>query len=239
MKPFSTAFQKAVHFGLLTGVHLPDSKEPVPDDVLTRLAPSVQNHARGLGGFRQVDFVGGRLALQANLRGLNRSAACPPDERGGIVLPHGVSGSISHKRTLAVALTARANHGGLGVDLEDLLPRREGIAERVLLPEEVEAVRALPEERQWVATVLRFSFKEAIYKALNPLVQRYIGFEEALVEPDTDQTARIELRLTKGEGPFRLEGRYLWLKGRVVTMVRVRQEQSSTPSSTPEDNATA
>ena len=186
-----------------------------------------------------MDFVGGRLALQANLRGLGRSAACLPDERGGVVLPPGVSGSISHKRRLAIALTARANHGGLGVDLEDLLPQRDGIAERVLLPEELEAVRALREDRQWVATVLRFSFKEAIYKALNPLVQRYIGFEEALVDPDTDQTARIELRLAKGEGPFQLEGRYLWLGERVVTMVRVRQGHGSSPSSTAVDEASA
>ena len=223
MNPYQTAFQRAVHFGLLTGVEIPDSKEPVPEDVLSRLAPDLREHARGLGGYRQVEFVGGRLALQSSLRGLGREAECMPNERGGLVLPQGVSGSISHKRTLAVALTARASHGGLGVDLENLAPERDGIAERVLLPEELAAVRALPEENQWVATLLRFSFKEAIYKALNPFVPRYIGFEEAMVTPDTDQTAIIELRLAQGEGPFQIEGRYLWLTGRVVTMVRVRE----------------
>ena len=222
MKPFSTAFQKAVHFGLLTGVHLPDSKEPVPNDVLNRLAPTVQAHARGLGGFRQVDFVGGRLALQANLRGLGRSAACLPDERGGVVLPPGVSGSISHKRRLAIALTARANHGGLGVDLEDLLPQRDGIAERVLLPEELEAVQALREDRQWVATLLRFSFKEAIYKALNPLVQRYIGFEEASISLRTDGTSAVTLHLEDGPEPEWIEGRFAWLDGAVLSSVRVK-----------------
>ena len=224
MTPFSTAFQRAVHFGLLVGVHLPDSKEPVPKPTLERLPEPARSHARSLGGYRQVDWVGGRLALANSLDGLGHNPGdLLPDEHGAPVLPPGVTGSVSHKRTLAVALTARTEHGTLGCDLEDLSPERDGIAERVLLPEELEVVRALPPERQWVGTLLRFSFKESIYKALHPFVHRYVGFDEAFVDPDTDQTAHIELRLKEGEGPFQLEGRFLWLPGRVLTMVRLHQ----------------
>ena len=200
MKPYTAAFHKAVHFGLLTGVHLPDSKEPVPPSVLESLSPPAQEYARTLGGYRQVDWVGGRLALIEAFRGLGRDPGeLLPDEHGAPQLPPGTTGSVSHKRTLAVALSARDSHGNVGVDLEDFSPPRDGIAERVLVPEELAAVQALPAERRWVATLLRFSFKEAVYKALHPHVQRFVGFEEALVDPDTDQTARIELTLKEEE----------------------------------------
>ena len=223
MIPFSAAFSRAVHFGHLAAVHLPDSKEPVPEDVLSRLDDLEREHALGLNGYRQVDWVGGRLALREALVAMDRRA--PPllvDEWGAPTLPQGLSASVSHKRTLAVALLARSRFGRLGVDLEDLGPERMGIAERVLLPEEHEAVMALPEHRRWTGLVLRFSMKEAIYKALHPYVHRYVGFDEALVRPDIDCTAQVELRLKQGEGPFRIEARYLWLGGRILTMVRAR-----------------
>jgi len=222
MKPFTPAFHRAVHFGLLTGVHLPDSKEPVPESILSILSPSAQDYARTLGGYRQVDWVGGRLALLGSLNGLGPDPGdLLPDEHGAPRMPPETNGSVSHKRTLAVALAARQAHGAIGVDLEDLSPTRDGIAERVLVPDELATVQALPAEYRWVGTVLRFSFKEALYKALHPHVKRFVGFEEARVDPDTDQTAHIELMLKNGEGPFVVEARYLWMPGRVLTMVRL------------------
>ncbi len=223
MIPYSAAFSKAVHFGHLAAIHIPDSKEPVPEDVLNRLDESERQHARSLNGYRQVDWVGGRLAMRGALDDMDRRT--PPilaDDWGAPVLPRGLSGSLSHKRTLAVALVARSRHGRLGLDLEDLAPARMGIAERVLLPEELDAVMALPEHRRWTALVLRFSMKEAVYKALHPYVHRYVGFDEALVRPDVDCTAAVELRLREDEGSFRVEARYAWLPGRIITMVRIR-----------------
>ena len=232
MNPFSTAFIQAVHFGHLVAVHLPDSKEPVPDSVLDRLTPPEREHALSLGGYRQVDWVGGRLAMREALSKLDRrSPGLLVDGHGAPVLPAGVAGSVSHKRTLAVALAARHVHGRLGVDVEDLAPARPRIAERVLLPEELEEVRALPEDRQWTSIALRFSFKEAIYKALHPFVKRYVDFQEAVVQPDLDLTAEVELRLRDGEGPFQIEARYLWLDGRVVTMVRIADPKARKPRS--------
>lgn len=223
MTPYATAFTRAVHFGLLTGVHLPREKAPVPDRVLQRLHDDESKHARDLAGFRQIDWVGGRLALRSAMRGIGRGReAVLADEHGAPTAPADVSASISHKRGLAVAIAARARHGRIGIDLEDLSPPRPGIADRVLRPEELEAVASLPPENQWTEVVLRFSFKEAIYKALNPELRRYIGFYEAQVTPDLDMTADIQLFLDGREGPFHLEGRYLWLDGRVLTMVRVR-----------------
>jgi len=123
-------------------------------------------------------------------------------------------------------MAARDDHGTLGVDLEEYGPPRPGIAARVLTPDEREAVDALPPERQWIAVLLRFSIKEAIYKALNPYLRRYVGFHEAAVKPDVRGHADVTLRLAEGEGPFRVSARYEWLHGRILTSVRIYQERA-------------
>ncbi|MED5369815.1 MAG: 4'-phosphopantetheinyl transferase superfamily protein [Myxococcota bacterium] len=235
MTPFSTAFTRAVRFGLLTAVHLPDDPSPVSDAVLDRLPPDEQALARTLRGYKQVSFVGGRLALHQAL-GQLRMPTDPvlTGPQGQPLLPEGVAGSITHKRTLAVALVASSRHGDLGVDLEDLAPEREGIAQKVLRPEELAEIQALPPERRWTSTVLRFSLKEAVYKVLNPHLNRYIGFHEARVVLDLDLSAHIELHLdptedqpTPPDHDFSLDGRYLWMGDKVLTMVRLRPDMHS------------
>lgn len=222
-EPFTTAFVEAISHGVVAAVHLPDSPEPVPDHVLSRLQPEERDLAAEMRAYRQVSWAGGRLALHHAVRQLGeRGVGVPSGPRGEPMLPRGLAGSVSHKRTLAVAIAARASHGTLGVDLEHLVPARDGIAERVLTGEELAAVRALPPERQWVATVLRFSMKEAIYKALHPHVNRYVDFSEAAVVPDVDGTCQVRLSLAGGEGPFRIEARYYWLPGQVLASVRIR-----------------
>lgn len=229
MTPFSTAFTQAVQFGLLTAVHLPDDPSPVPEQVLARLPEAEIEHARTLKGYRQVSFVGGRLALHETLGQLrmpNDAILC--DDHGCPIMPEGMAGSISHKRTLAIALVARSRHGQLGVDLEDLNPERMGVASKVLRPEELAELQALPPERQWTSLLLRFSFKEAVYKVLNPHLRRYIDFQEARVHLDLDLTASVDLHLKdQEEGPFSLDGRYQWMDGRVLTMVRIRPDAHS------------
>ena len=165
--------------------------------------------------------MGGRLAAQAALRGLGRSPSpVLSGPRGAPTGPKGLNVSISHKNNLAVALVARSELGSIGIDLEHLEPARHGVAERVLRPEELEAVRALPQERQWVATVLRFTIKEAIYKALAPRLVRYIGFDEASVAPGVNGDAEIRLFLKSGDGPAHIEARYIWLSTAVLATVR-------------------
>ena len=219
--------QEALPHGTFAGIALPTDPQPVPDAVLERLHPEEAEHATTLRGFRQIDFVGGRLALRDALTPLCTRPLGPVlvDPRGGPKLPRGFVGSVSHKRGLAVAMAARRRGWSLGVDLEDLEPPREGIAERVLRPEELEAVQALPPERRWTATVVRFSMKEAIYKGLQPFVPRYIDFSEASVELDLAGGGRIELHLAEGEGPFVIEGRYHWLPGRVLCSVRAQPKR--------------
>lgn len=221
--PFAPAFRIALPFGLIAGVHLPPTSDPVPHPVLARLHPDERAFARSLGGFRQVQFVGGRLALGDLLGELGmRRVAVLPNAHGAPELAEGFVASVSHKQDLAVGLVARGHGVGIGVDLEDTDRNRPGVAARVLRAEELAVVQALQPGRQWVDTVVRFSVKESVYKALHPFLQRYIGFGEVAVWPEPDGADRVEPFLRPGEGPFRFEARHLWLGTRVLSMVRAR-----------------
>lgn len=210
---------------MVVGIALPPTPDPVPDRILDRLLPEELEHARTLRGFKQVQWVGGRLAVQKAARMLGQEPVpVLTDARGAprVAGPSHMALSIAHKRTLAVALVARVDHGAIGVDIEDLDPPRMRVAERVLTPVELQAVMELPEPRRWTAVVLRFSLKEAVYKALAPRLERYIDFSEATVTPRPDGTAMVELALARGEAPPQLDARFTWLPGRVLSTVRAR-----------------
>jgi enterobactin synthetase component D len=223
VKPFSIIHKDAVQHGIVLGVSLPDSRDPVPMEILEQLHPEERAYALDLRGFRQVHWVGGRLAARSALQLLGCGG--PPiltDPWGAPTSRQDLSISISHKRHMAVALVARHEHGSLGVDLEDLSPAREGIERRVLRPEELAEVEELPAERRWISTLIRFSIKEAIYKSLAPKHRRYIDFREAAVFPGIDGSARVQLFLEQGPHPEQLDARYVWLHRSVLSSVRAR-----------------
>ena len=178
--PWDVAFVVALPHGVVVGVHLPGGSEPVEDEPMSRLLAPERALAAGLRGYRQVQFVGGRIAAAAAFAELGtRRAPVLSDDHGAPLLPEGWVGSISHKQDLAVVLVARGRTG-VGVDLEDTDRPRPGVAARVLTAPELSAVLALPESRQWVDTVVRFSVKECVYKAVHPTLRRYVGFGEGL-----------------------------------------------------------
>lgn len=137
-------------------------------------------------------------------------------------MPKGLVGSVSHKKTLAAAMVAHDGGWRLGVDLEDYTPQRLSIAPRILTERELAAVEPLSDDRRWMATLLRFSIKESIYKALDPYVQRYVGFHEAEIQLGLSGEAEVTLRLAHDEGPFEVQARFDWLQGRVLTSARIR-----------------
>jgi len=167
--------------------------------------------------------VGGRIALRAAAAQLGQHP--PPllcNERGAPILPSGLVGSVSHKRTLAIGMVAPPSAGSLGVDIVDYGPPRPAVAKKVLQPQEFDSLASLPPDRRWIGTLLRFSIKESVYKALDPYVGRYVGFQEANVALDLEGGATVRLDLTQGEGPFSVDARYEWLHGRILTSVRIK-----------------
>ncbi len=220
--PWQPAFLVALAHGVYAGVHLPPSSDPVPAEVLGQLPPEEQLHARTLGGFRQAQFVGGRLAFAQAFAELgHRRPAILSDVHGAPLLPRGLVGSVTHKQDLAVALLARGAPG-LGVDLEDTDRDRPGVARRVLRPEELAEVEALPPSRQWTETAIRFSLKESVYKALHPFLLRYIGFGEVAIRTTPEGIDQVVPYLQPGEGPFVFDARHTWVDSRILTSVRAR-----------------
>jgi 4'-phosphopantetheinyl transferase EntD len=164
------------------------------DAALAALAPAEQERAAQLGPGRRREFIAGRTALRLALAG-DAPAATPllSDDRGAPVLPAGWVGSISHKATtggsLAAALVAPAGTGRVGVDLERAGPPRQDIARRVLTARELAQLARDEQAARGSAVTLRFAIKEAIYKAIDPYLRRYVGFTEVELDFAGDAVA--------------------------------------------------
>ena len=171
---------------------------------------------------RRASYVAGRLALLEALRhcGLELEQV-GRTERGGPKLPRGFSGSVSHKRVrdadgplvvaAALASAVGSEHVTLGVDLEAQSPARPAIGTRILTEGEQRALRG--GEGDWAQILVSFSAKEALYKAVDPVLRRYVAFTEAeLRGPPSAWPTRggafVSARLSPrpGEPEFELEG---------------------------------
>ena len=156
--------------------------------------------------------------------------------RGAPELPADVTGSISHKRTLAVALAAPRQNGiSVGVDIEPVpavsslgesgWDNRPDISSRVMTPDELALLADIPERLRRREVILHFSLKEALYKAINPLIGRYVSFQEAVVLPAADGTVAVTLNLKKQEGPFRVGARWTEMDGHLLTTAQVESAE--------------
>lgn len=202
---------------------------------LDELASEERAFLETLSPARGPTWLAGRIALHAALRDMGLDAGpILATKRGAPELPEGVTGSISHKRTLAVALAAH-KHAGLsvGVDIEPVptIPPSSGepgwdsrpdISSRVMTPEELSALAALPGGMRRREIILHFSIKEALYKAINPLIGRYVSFQEASVLPRSDGSVSVSLALSKQEGPFSVEARWSEIDDHLLTTAAVR-----------------
>jgi 4'-phosphopantetheinyl transferase EntD len=220
-------FSRDAAFGRLVAVPLPAADDAAALEALAAaLRPEERVHAGALGA-RRATWIGGRVALRAALDALGVAAgpllATP---RGAPALPQGVAASISHKDTLAVALAARAPGGetlGLDVELEPTVrPPRADIAPRVLTPGERARVDPLAPAARTREVLLSFAAKEAIYKALDPWVQRFVSFQEVELARAIDGALAATLRLRDGEGPFSIELREELAPGLILVTARVR-----------------
>jgi 4'-phosphopantetheinyl transferase EntD len=137
-----------------------------------------------LSEVRRREFIAGRTALRSLL---GEPVAIVRDDRGAPVLPAGWVGSISHKGVRAAALLAPAGAGFVGVDLEVAAPPRQPIEQRILTPREQAQIAHGRD------VTLRFAIKEAIYKAVDPIVRRYVGFTEVELDVAVDGSCRVHV----------------------------------------------
>ncbi|HEY8087039.1 MAG TPA: 4'-phosphopantetheinyl transferase superfamily protein [Polyangiaceae bacterium] len=219
------AYEWKLDHGLCVGVKLP------VEHADEALLDAEKAHAATLGDVRRGAWVGGRVAMR--LAAARLGLTLPPilaDDRGAPVLPRDLSGSISHKDHVAVALLrldGAGTGGKLGVDVELDRPGKLDISRKVLREEELELLQGLDEPRRSSEVLLRFSAKEAIYKALDPYVRRYVGFTEVSLHVKDDGTALVEAHLSDNEGPFSFEVRWMRAHGLIVTTAWVARRASS------------
>jgi 4'-phosphopantetheinyl transferase EntD len=193
------AFRLDLPHGRCVGVVVPERLPTVPEIPEREIALALREG-------RRPGFVAGRVALRAALEDLGVAAgALTIGDRGAPVLPAAAVGSISHKRTLAVGLAARADGQQIGVDVENDAPLRIDVSGRVLTDEESHELAGRSADDRRRGLLQRLSMKESIYKALDPFVRRYVSFKEATVIEDREGGWIADLALAKGEGPFSVE----------------------------------
>jgi 4'-phosphopantetheinyl transferase EntD len=226
------SFDRELPHGRCVGVRIPGGESEVDAIAAEVLHDEERAFAKALPGVRRRTWIAGRAALRKALvaAGIEVPVAVLCDDRGAPVLPPGIVASVSHKEHLAVALVAREAGARIGVDLEPDEPGRQDIASRVLADDELAELVALEGVERAREVLLRFSAKEAIYKALDPFVRRYVGFKEVRVVPRADGSAFVATSLRDGEGPFEIEVGWSRLYGVVLTTARVsRAERSDKP----------
>ncbi|MBA3455555.1 MAG: 4'-phosphopantetheinyl transferase superfamily protein [Deltaproteobacteria bacterium] len=153
--------------------------------------------AATLSPVRRRELVAGRSALRAALAELAPGLADSPllaDDRGAPILPEGWVGSVSHKGPRAAALIAPAGAARIGIDLERAAPPRQDIARWILTQREQMFLVDRGIDRG-LASTLRFSIKEAIYKAVDPFVRRYVAFTEVELDVSDDGIAHVTSEL--------------------------------------------
>ena len=108
-------------------------------------------------------------------------------EKGEPRWPDGVVGSLTHCTGYRGAVVGRqADVRSVGIDAEPHGVLPDGVLEAISLPIERVELRALPEGLHWDRIL--FCAKEATYKAWFPLTRRWLGFEDAHITFDVDDT---------------------------------------------------
>ena len=202
------SFEMALSHGRCVGIALPADEAAVDAMAAEELLPEERAVAAALSPVRRRTWVGGRVAMRRALGPLGRTA--PPilaDDRGAPLLPAGIVGSISHKEAVAVALVASERDGSerdgkVGIDVELEVWRARDIAAKVLRPEELAELESLPTGERAKAVLLRFSAKEAVYKALDPVRSSLRGLPGDRRLPRRGRDRRGETVPARGGGSF-------------------------------------
>jgi 4'-phosphopantetheinyl transferase EntD len=108
-------------------------------------------------------------------------------DKGEPCWPDGIVGSLTHctgYRGAAVGHRGRLRAIGIDAEPHDVLPN--GVLDAISLPHERTELQAMPGDLHWDRIL--FCAKEATYKAWFPLTHRWLGFEDAHITFDVDDT---------------------------------------------------
>lgn len=187
----AVVFERRTPFGFAVGV------KSASIDAEAVLMQEELDFTRSFSPLRLRTFAAGRTALRLALHreGLTVGPVLP-GPRGA---PHlrdlpAISASVTHKEAIAVALVdVHARGTRVGVDVELDRPLRFDLSKRVLTDPELALHAGLSPETRDAFVVRRFSAKEAVYKAIDPFLQRYVGFREVTLADESSGRFRAEL----------------------------------------------
>ena len=226
---FSTVFSESLSHGHCVLVQLPQKEQVgedyrLPGEVRPDLHARELAHMRDYRPARSVFFAGGRLALRRALWAMEAPGLEPmlPGKNGAPVIPGQFVGSISHTHGLAAALVSRRppgeggedEHMAVGIDVERTSrPTSLRLARKILAAEEEHQLGlhlGLDEQQD---LTLRFSLKEALYKAIHPLLEQPIAWHSVLVRPRPRSTVRNSSSWQRQRWPLRLEAPFALAHG--------------------------
>lgn len=150
---------------------------------------------------RQREFVAGRYCASRALQsaGHELDAELSIGENKLPNWPSGWTGSISHCKTVTIAIAGQTSlHSSLGVDVEEWMDTQvaKNVQSEIGLPSEIALFQDLSPHH---ALTLLFSAKEALYKALYPLVRQFFDFKAVQAISVTESTLKLRLCIDLGE----------------------------------------
>ncbi|MCG7628925.1 4'-phosphopantetheinyl transferase superfamily protein [Epibacterium sp. MM17-32] len=183
---------------------------------------------------RRREFAAGRAAAHQAMRALNREPApILIGPKRAPLWPAGVSGSITHCRSCALAAIARhSTHPGLGIDVEEDTPLSADLWPSIANATERDWLARHPNPGQ--AGKLLFSAKEAAYKAQYAISQRFFGFDglDLTFVDGATGAGGFTATFTGEQPPFRagarLQGRFAIGCGVIITAVEILNNEPCT-----------
>ena len=149
---------------------------------------------------RKIAFLAGRLCAEHALAALGMASAVVPRQADGSPhWPGGIAGSISHTSEHAyAAVQKQTGRFGIGIDSEKVVSTEavEDI-EKFCCTDEERFVLRNSKVKNLPATLV-FSAKEALYKAVHPVVKRFVDFDEFQVNQIDWGTGKFSIRPVSG-----------------------------------------
>ncbi|MDU5197103.1 MAG: enterobactin synthase subunit EntD [Enterobacter sichuanensis] len=151
------------------------------------------------GRKRKAEHLAGRIAAAHALPDYTVPGIGPSGEP---LWPEGISGSITHSGTQAMAVVVRHPDARVGIDCEAILPDSEA---REIQDGIIDVQEAMCLTRSGypfaLALTLTFSAKESLFKALFPQVKTFMGFDCARIMRLDERT--LTLALTRSQAEFK------------------------------------
>lgn len=191
-----------------------DERVGVAETVSDGLFPEERSHLAHAVPGRRREFAEVRTCARRALAELDvQPSPLLPGKGGAPGWPTGIVGSMTHCAGYrAAAVGWDREFVAIGIDAEPNEPLADGVLTLVALPNEIAAMKRLPDDHGVAWDRLLFSAKESVYKAWFPIAHRFLDFHDAEVSLDPAGTLTVRLLVqapdVHGRPLLRLHGRW-------------------------------